>query len=75
MLSSLVTVGISRIIRRQKYLKVNKEKTAFLAGSKFKELLFGAEHPYGYFLSEQAIENIHVTALQDFYKKRHQRKH
>lgn len=50
-------------------LKVNKEKTAFLAGSKFREMLFGAEHPYGYFLSEQAIEGAQVNILQDFYKK------
>ncbi len=50
-------------------LKVNKEKTAFLAGSKFRELLFGAEHPYGYFLSEEAIGNVGIPTLLDFYKK------
>lgn len=50
-------------------LKVNKEKTAFLAGSKFRELLFGTEHPYGYFLSEEAIEAVTTHTLQDFYKK------
>jgi predicted Zn-dependent peptidase len=50
-------------------LKVNKEKTAFLAGSKFREMLFGPEHPYGYFLSEEAIQAVHVSSLQDFYKR------
>ncbi len=50
-------------------LKVSKEKTAFMAGIKFREMLFGAEHPYGYFLSEQAIENTHIAILQEFYKK------
>lgn len=50
-------------------LKVNKEKTAFIAGSKLREMLFGTEHPYGYFLSEQAIESIQANALQDYYKK------
>jgi zinc protease len=50
-------------------LKVNKEKTAFLAGVKFREMLFGSEHPYGYFLSEEAIEAVQSNALQDFYKK------
>ena len=50
-------------------LKVNKEKTAFLAGSKFREMLFGPEHPYGYFLSEEAIEKVQINGLQDFYKK------
>jgi zinc protease len=50
-------------------LKVNKEKTAFLAGSKFREMLFGPEHPYGYYLSEDAIEAVHVHGLQDFYKR------
>ncbi len=50
-------------------LKVSKEKTSFLAGSKFREMLFGAEHPYGYFLSEEAIEKVQVNSLQDFYKK------
>ncbi len=50
-------------------LKVNKEKTAFLAGSKIREMLFGGEHPYGYLLSEKNIEAIGVQVLQDFYKK------
>lgn len=50
-------------------LKVNREKTAFLAGSKFREMLFGAEHPYGYLLSEEAIEGVQVNSIQDFYKK------
>ncbi len=50
-------------------LKVSKEKTAFLAGVKFREMLFGPEHPYGYFLSEEAIEAVHSNALLDFYKK------
>ncbi len=50
-------------------LKVNKEKTAFLAGSKFREVLFGAEHPYGYVLSEASIEGVQANLLQDFYKK------
>ncbi|HVD97521.1 MAG TPA: pitrilysin family protein [Cytophagaceae bacterium] len=50
-------------------LKVNKEKTAFLAGSKFREMLFGSEHPYGYYLSEEAIEAVSIQSLQDFYKK------
>ena len=50
-------------------LKVNKEKTAFIAGCKFREMLFGSEHPYGYFLSEEGVENIHANALHDFYKK------
>jgi zinc protease len=50
-------------------LKVNQEKTAFLAGSKYRELLFGATHPYGYFLSDEAIEAVQSTALSDFYNK------
>ena len=50
-------------------LKVNMEKTAFLAGTRFRELLFGAEHPYGRFLSEEAINKIEVKDLKSFYQK------
>ncbi|HSZ25126.1 MAG TPA: pitrilysin family protein, partial [Cytophagaceae bacterium] len=50
-------------------LKVNKEKTAFLAGVKFREMLFGPNHPYGYFLSDKAIEAVQSNVLLDFYQK------
>jgi zinc protease len=50
-------------------LKINKEKTAFVAGSKFREMLFGNEHPYGRFLGEKEIEGVQRAALLEFYKK------
>jgi len=50
-------------------LRVNKEKTSFLAGSKFKGMLFGEAHPYGYSLSEEHIQHINHQTLVDFYNK------
>jgi zinc protease len=50
-------------------LKVNLEKTAFIAGNTFRELLFGSSHPYGHFLTEEEISVITVASLQACYKK------
>jgi predicted Zn-dependent peptidase len=51
-------------------LQVNQEKTAYLAQTRFKEILFGPNHPYGKNLYEEDINAIQPDVLKDFYKKR-----
>jgi zinc protease len=51
-------------------LKVNTEKTSYLAQTRFKELLFGDDHPYGRNLYEAAIRNIHTDNLKQYYDQR-----
>jgi zinc protease len=49
-------------------LKVNQNKTSHLANVRFKELLFGGQHPYGSSLKEEIILNVSKTELTDFHK-------
>jgi predicted Zn-dependent peptidase len=49
-------------------LKVNMEKTSYLAQTRFRELLFGEMHPYGRNLYEKDIEKIEASQLKQFYQ-------
>ncbi|MFT5915633.1 MAG: zinc protease, partial [Bacteroidia bacterium] len=49
--------------------KVDLEKSSYMASMKFKELLFGKTHPYGYSLNAENIGNTKVDSLLKFYKK------
>ncbi len=49
-------------------LRVNQEKTAFLASARFRKLLFG-QHPYGSCMSEEGINTISRDDLIQFHKK------
>jgi zinc protease len=49
-------------------LKVNLEKTSFVAGQVLRENLFGKTHPYGRAMSEANILIINQLALKSFYK-------
>ena len=49
-------------------LKVNKEKTSFLASHLFRKTLFGDEHPYGKELSEEDVQNLKQQDLVNFHK-------
>jgi predicted Zn-dependent peptidase len=50
-------------------LKVEEEKNSFVASRKFRELIFGGEHPYGTDLTIESIDNvINREVLVDFYK-------
>ncbi|QHT69565.1 insulinase family protein [Rhodocytophaga rosea] len=51
-------------------LKVNQEKTAYLAQTRFRELLFGKDHPYGKNMYEEDILRIEPEALKQFYLER-----
>ncbi len=50
-------------------LKVNLEKTSFVASQKFREQIFGKDHPYGKSLNQEAIEQISRENLIEFYGK------
>ncbi len=50
-------------------LKVNLEKTSFVASQVFREQIFGANHPYGKSINQTTIENITQEAVVDFYEK------
>ncbi|HEY0741790.1 MAG TPA: pitrilysin family protein [Chryseosolibacter sp.] len=48
-------------------LKVNLEKTSFLASKLFRSTLFGATHPYGKELEEKDVKSLSRSDLKDFY--------
>jgi zinc protease len=49
-------------------LKVNREKTSYLAATAFREHLFGKDHPYGSEVSEDHLGKIQTEALLTFHK-------
>lgn len=48
-------------------LKMNQEKTDYLADMAFKKLLFGDEHPYGYETNAKRIEALTKDDIQNYY--------
>jgi len=48
-------------------LKINLQKTSYLASAGFKESLFGKEHPYGRTLTEEAIDSIDLAKISSYY--------
>lgn len=50
-------------------LKINEQKTSFIARRRFKESMFGNAHPYGQSLQESDILNISVLDCQEYYQK------
>ena len=48
-------------------LKMNQEKTDYLADMAFKKLLFGDKHPYGYETSAERIEGIEQIDIHNYY--------
>ncbi len=51
-------------------LKVNLEKTSFVASQQFREQIFGKDNPYGKSLNQDAIEQISQANLIDFFEQR-----
>ena len=49
-------------------LKVNLEKTAFVANQFFRATLFGTDHPYGQSMDETTLNTIQRSDIQQFYK-------
>lgn len=56
-------------------LRVNQEKTAWLASTGIRTSLFGEKHPYGKKQTEQSIEQLTNEAVRDYYENyiRHSR--
>lgn len=50
-------------------LQVSLEKTAVLASNKFRELLFGATHPYGAEMTVETIGKVQRNELATFYQQ------
>lgn len=50
-------------------LKVNNEKTSFIASNQFRELLFTDKHSYGRVLTEESLQRVDRTYLLSFYKE------
>lgn len=50
-------------------LKVNLEKTAFVATQRFKARVFGPSHPYGRSQQDEAIAAVTRETVVDFYEK------
>ena len=48
-------------------LKVNEQKTDYLAQRRFHQMLFGINHPYGYASSVEKYKGIHVSDLRAFF--------
>ncbi|MCS7075140.1 MAG: insulinase family protein [Bacteroidia bacterium] len=53
--------------RHIEQLKVNKQKTSYLAGNTFKQALY-PQHPYGYVMDEQDYNTVHQPELIQFHK-------
>ena len=49
-------------------LEINRQKNEYLADEKFKAILFGSNHPYGYPATESAIDAITPQILSQFYR-------
>lgn len=50
-------------------LKINLEKTSYLASLQLRKNLFGEDHPYGYDATVDQIRNIKRTDLSDFHQR------
>ncbi len=48
-------------------LRINQEKTSYIASNKFRENLFGRTHRYGITLTEDRIKRLDRAELADFY--------
>jgi zinc protease len=48
-------------------LKVNQEKTSFLASKLIRKNIFGEQHPYGKELDENDVESLAAKQIKDFY--------
>lgn len=50
-------------------IQVNLEKTSYLAGVAFREMLFNNNHPYGKHLNVQTVSSIEQSDLVSFFNK------
>jgi zinc protease len=50
-------------------LRVNEEKTSYLAGKHFRKAIFGKQHPYGSELDEVHVNNIQASDLRAYHQQ------
>ncbi len=50
-------------------LAINNEKSDYLADVKFKEIIFGNQHPYGYSATNNLIDNITQNEIVQYYQE------
>lgn len=62
-------ISLATSITRQN-LKINNEKTSYVAGKKFRELIFGSHHPYGSSLEESDLIAINRNKLIEFFNSK-----
>jgi zinc protease len=54
----------------QQNLKVNNQKTSFVASKTLSRTIFGVDHPYGKSAEENDLPTIHPADLKEFYSSR-----
>ncbi len=59
------------ILRQHQYnnLQISRKKNSFMASTKFLEILFGKEHPYGRTMDEEVINNQDPAKLAEYHRK------
>lgn len=62
-------INLATSITRQN-LKINNEKTSYVAGKKFREMIFGSHHPYGSSLEESDLTAINRNKLIEFFNNK-----
>jgi zinc protease len=50
-------------------LRINKEKTAYLATTEFRRQLFGSNHPYGQSQEEKNIQELPLEQIREHFEK------
>ena len=48
-------------------LKINNEKTSFVASQSFRKKLFGEKHPYGAEVEERDVKDLHVSDFESHF--------
>ena len=54
---------------------VENEKVGSVARRKFNEILFGNEHPYGYYSKPEDFDKLNRTVLQNYQKRQYVSNH
>lgn len=52
-------------------LKVNNEKTSYVASNRFRKNLFGDKHPYGVEVNKKAVDSLSVNDLKKHFESCH----
>ena len=50
-------------------LRVNREKTAYIASTELRAVLFGKTHPYGQSLDEEVIQSLSLASIKHYFEQ------